>query len=747
MMNAQSRLYVKANGGDNNKNGYSWENAIQSLDEAFSLAKSNTSVQEIWVAKGTYIPEVKAGDGTLKRDRAFVLPVNVKIYGGFEGNESEPSQRYNGGDNGYTVLSGIIGNTGSVADSVYHVVLAIAPSEEDSILLDGFTISGGCAKLDYESNLLLDGIFIPRRSGGGIYTYGNVSIINNTFKNNVASNKGGGIYVHASNFSSPSVANINYNKIIQNIADVGGGAYFCPGSSFTLPSKINVGHNIISENRAITDGGGFKADVYSSNFVLNNNMIVYNKSTEGGGACIFAYRVSAYATNPPLSLDIYNNTVTGNDAFSGGGLSVSIDVESASVNIKENMFSENSGYWGGGGLYYISESSSTTVISDNTMEQNTALNGGGANISNFSTNGTIVIENNSVRNNTGSFGGGLYISSEYSKISANVKISTIVRNNKVTGNKVDNGGGGIYTMGTSVFLYQNFLTDNTAQVRGGGLFADGRDGRVNNNTIIGNFSSSNGGGIYSTSSNTVIDNNLIANNTAFSNGGGLYAFTYNNMDISNNTIVANNASVGGAGAYTETTKDSNSSYINLSNTIFWGNKTAGKVSSIKKYRAVSITNCLLEELETSENINMFGTSNTYGENPLFVDYDAENFRLKAGSPAINAGNNEYVFDEETTDMDNNVRISNNRVDIGAYEYGSVAGISTSTMTSINYYWDENSKQITIQDYGLEEPSVSVYSICGQLFFSGKTSQIDMSIYPNDIYLIRINDQTLKVIKQ
>ena len=57
-----------------------------------------------------------------------------------------------------------------------------------------------------------------------------------------------------------------------------------------------------------------------------------------------------------------------------------------------------------------------------------------------------------------------------------------------------------------------------------------------------------------------------------------------------------------------------------------------------------------------------GTGNT-GTAPRFADSD---YRLAAGSPGIDAGNNSYVY--ETEDLDGFQRIYGSRVDLGAYEY-------------------------------------------------------------------------------
>lgn len=71
--------------------------------------------------------------------------------------------------------------------------------------------------------------------------------------------------------------------------------------------------------------------------------------------------------------------------------------------------------------------------------------------------------------------------------------------------------------------------------------------------------------------------------------------------------------------------------------------------------------------------NLDGTDSN--NNPLFITpvdpgdapTPAGNLRLQAASPAIDAGNNDYVVGV-STDLDGNPRIFNETVDLGAYEF-------------------------------------------------------------------------------
>jgi len=127
-INAQELIYVKANAtGD----GTSWQTAAD-LQTALDLA---TEGAHIWVAKGTHLP-TEAGD----RSASFIIDKNIKIYGGFNGNETSISQRDTRINK--TILSGEIASN-KIEDNSYTVVTIEGATSE--MVLDGFTITAGMA--------------------------------------------------------------------------------------------------------------------------------------------------------------------------------------------------------------------------------------------------------------------------------------------------------------------------------------------------------------------------------------------------------------------------------------------------------------------------------------------------------------------------------------------------------------------------------------------------------------------------
>ena len=77
------KLYVNAAATGAN-NGTTWADAYTSLDAAIAAF---TTVNEIWVAAGTYKPTGSARTSTFNMKNA------IKLYGGFNGTETELSKK------------------------------------------------------------------------------------------------------------------------------------------------------------------------------------------------------------------------------------------------------------------------------------------------------------------------------------------------------------------------------------------------------------------------------------------------------------------------------------------------------------------------------------------------------------------------------------------------------------------------------------------------------------------------------
>jgi len=211
---AQNRIYVNPSSTGAN-NGQSWADAFTDLQVALAAAQAGDSV---WVAKGTYLP-------TSGTDRAvsFEPRSGVRLFGGFAGNEDDPSQR--DWDAHPTVLSGDIGVPGDSTDNSYNV-MAFSEAEEGT-LLDGLTFRSGTAEPEFVfESFQRDGC------GGGLYVNAGdgvayVVVRNCRFERNYARLKGAGAFIRAA--QDGSIAPQFLNCSFQGNGGFDGSAVYCDG--------------------------------------------------------------------------------------------------------------------------------------------------------------------------------------------------------------------------------------------------------------------------------------------------------------------------------------------------------------------------------------------------------------------------------------------------------------------------------------------------------------------------------------
>ena len=330
------RVYVTQSGAGS-MNGTSWANAYAGTQ--LQSAINQSGVNEVWVAKGTYLPTLEVG-GTGSRYRTFQMKDGVAIYGGFAGTETNINQRadFGLGKINETILSGDLnGNDvisgGGVAltirnnsENCYHVVFNNSYAITNSAVLNGFTIKGGNADGSYPDNCgggILNSYSTPTinqvviygnsssNSGGGMFITSSLPILKNLLvSNNYAYYIGAGICLETASLSMTNV-------VLQNnlCATAGGGL----GSSNSSPLLTNV---TVSGNFAASYGGGVYNTSYSSVFnPVFNNCIIWGNSAYVSGNQIFN---SASSGSLTLTLNYSCYSFETNDLVNSGGNAVII---------------------------------------------------------------------------------------------------------------------------------------------------------------------------------------------------------------------------------------------------------------------------------------------------------------------------------------------------------------------------------------------------------------------------------------
>ncbi|MFH0909409.1 MAG: ELWxxDGT repeat protein [bacterium] len=279
--------------------------------------------------------------------------------------------------------------------------------------------------------------------------------------------------------------------------------------------------------------------------------------------------------------------------------------------------------------------------------------------------------------------------------------SATVSNCVIIGNSAVAYGGGAYA-GT---VMNCTIARNTVDYNGAGMFG----GAIGDSVITANSSARYGGGAF----DVTVDRCLIASNSAATSGGGTYG-----GKVRNSTLTANSAISTGGGTEGGTVQNCTI----VGNSAGSGGGTSGSLMQncivYYNFAAVFGSNCLNGLFFHSCASPLVEGPGNIASEPGFVNRQAGDYRLAAGSACIDAGYNAYASGD--VDLDGKARIfpTNGVVDIGAYEYAVPGDVRPVLVKDIAFSPDGSAPEEIIQ-------------VGGKLFFSASDGDHGWELWVSD----------------
>jgi parallel beta-helix repeat protein len=335
---------------------------------------------------------------------------------------------------------------------------------------------------------------------------------------------------------------------------------------------------------------------------------------------------------------------------SGGGVVVTFDSGEGPGAVLRGFTVTNGGGFTGGG---VAVSNASPTIEGNVITANEGCDGIGINVS-F---GSPSIVGNRITNNVrgGCFGGvggaGIKISGAGTAVIA----GNVIADNSLTGG--DGGGISLFAAGAPV-IRNNVISGNSVSglfpaAQGGGIWiVNQSDALIVQNLIVGN-SAGEGGGVYwlvpSGATGPRLVNNTIAGNLATVAGDGSAVFA-DGFDV--NAALVNNLLIGAPGQtalHCGNFDDTNPPVMHVNDVFTLGSPAYGGLCA-----------------------DQTGVNGNVSVDPAFVDPATGDYRLRVGSPVVDAGDS-TAADVPATDLVGDPRVVDGDgdgvavVDMGAYE--------------------------------------------------------------------------------
>jgi hypothetical protein len=227
-------------------------------------------------------------------------------------------------------------------------------------------------------------------------------------------------------------------------------------------------------------------------------------------------------------------------------------------------------------------------------------------------------------------------------------------------NLADYGGAVCSVDGSSPAVTRCRFSNNQASYGSGGAMYTGTAcaSLVTACEFVSNMAAAEGGAVCGTGQPRFI-NCLFTANTA-GNGGAMFVEAAGDVVLTNCTLAANAATQSGGALY------GRESTIRAANCILWSDSP----------QEVYLENGTAEITYSDIQGTWEGKGNIHGD-PKFLDPAGadmvqgtadDDLRLSMGSPCLDVGDNAAILESVTADLDGEARITNDRIDMGAYEF-------------------------------------------------------------------------------
>ena len=641
-------IYVSAEAGSDANSGFSWDDAkatIQAGVDALEVSGGTVLVSngvygltgEITVNKALTIESVNGPEVTVvdaqRYGRCFNLGSYAITLSGFTCT------------NGYSESNG----GGIYCPSTVPVIT-------NCIISGNWAMSSGGGMYYGTANNCIIKANSASSSGGGLYQGAaeNCLIVENSY--------GGGMYYGTARNCTIS-GNIGtyqmrygtaYNSIIYG-GNYGVSMYGCYTSDPLFVDEANGNYHLTAESSCVDAGINL--------YVNSETDLDGNPRIQNGLVDIGAYEYVPGST-PNLSSVIYVSNGTGNDTNSGASWA------EAKATIQAGVDSVISG--------------GTVLVSNGTY---------------YLTSDVAVETPLTLQSVSGPYE--TVIDAQYYSRCLTISADSV----SVEGVTLQNGfspdwerGGAVYSSGADTVLRSCVIADNVSWDDGGGVYFGTDDGQLESCTVRDNesFFADGGGAVVHSVSNC-----LFEGNSASSDMGGLYAeqafrSTFRDNEAGSNygggcireasgCLFEGNFAAGNVGGLVCESASgclvvSNSAFDsvggvagNITSCTIVGNQ-AGSTGGLQGEARNSIIFGNTPDNLQEGSMILFscapelehGTLGNITNSPAFVDMNVGDYRLSTLSPCVDLGANAYS--PGVADLDNNPRVANSRIDMGAYEY-------------------------------------------------------------------------------